>query len=124
MGVFCSCGNSGTDLYERLGGKQVVEIIVRKSYLKIMADERINELFKAINWKKQNEHQLCFLTVAFGGPNKYTGKSLRAAHKQVNNGKFPDDIHFIAFVQNVMVTLKELYINQTYINEIFDILLS
>jgi len=123
MGVFCSCGISGKGLYERLGGKEIIGIIVRKSYLKIMADERISELFQNVDWNKLNEHQLCFLTVAFGGPKTYTGKSLREAHKEVNDGKFPDDIHFIAFVENVMVTLKELYIPESDINKIFDILL-
>jgi len=122
--VFCSCGRRGTDLYQRLGGKPVIQVIVRKTYINIMADDRINELFqKNIDWNKLNKHQLCFLTLVFGGPNNYTGKSLRAAHKQVNNGKFPNDVHYIAFVENVMVTLKEMNILQNDIDEVFDILL-
>jgi len=54
-----------------------------------MSDDRIKDIFQNIDWNKQNEHQLRFLTVALGGPKNYTGESLRAAHEHVNDGKFP-----------------------------------
>ena len=67
-------------LYERIGGEKAIDAAVDLFYKKVMADNRINRFFKDINLKKQSQKLKAFLAYAFGGPNKYTGRTLREAH--------------------------------------------
>jgi len=78
-----------------------------------------------MDWDRTYEHQIQFLTLAFGGPNRYSGGSgIRAAHANINNGKFPDETHFIAFLENLISTLKDLCIPQDDTDEIVSIILT
>ncbi len=67
-------------LYEKLGGKDAVDIAVDKFYGHILNDERIKHFFENVDMKKQREHQKAFLTYAFGGSSHYDGKMMREAH--------------------------------------------
>jgi len=46
---------------------------------KILGDARVSFLSKA-NMPQLKKHARAFLTMAFGGPNHYEGRDLRAAH--------------------------------------------
>ena len=46
----------------------------------VLADDSIARFFEDIDMDAQREKQKGFLTMAFGGPNEYTGKDLRRAH--------------------------------------------
>jgi len=126
MGASCVCGLSVPSMYDRLGGQQIVTTIVRMFQSKVMADERINYIFKDMNtdWDRQFDHQFQFFTLAFGGPSSNAGFDIRAAHANVNNGKFPDETHFIAFLENLISTLKDLYIPQPDMEKILSIILT
>ena len=64
-------------LYERIGGAPAVEAAVDLFYDKIMADERVKYFFEQTDMKVQRNHQKNFLTLAFGGPVEYGGRSMR-----------------------------------------------
>jgi hemoglobin len=65
---------------------------------------------------KQAEHLKTFMTVALGGPNNYTGRSLRDAHARlVKNGL--DNSHFDAVLGHLAATLKELDVPEELIAE-------
>jgi len=115
MGGACSCGKRGTGFHERLSGKNAAAIIVRNSHIYSIEDDWLDGILENIDWKKQNGH-LRWLTSAFGEPNGPRGGTMRAANGQVNKGKL------LAFVGNVIVTLKDLCIHQSYIDEVFHIL--
>ncbi len=51
--------------------------------------------------------QKAFLTVAFGGPNNYSGRGMRNAHAKYVKEDLKDS-HFDAVVENLGATLKEL----------------
>ena len=56
---------------------------------------------------RQAAKQKAFLTMVFGGPNAYTGKSLRDAHKHlVIDGL--TDVHVDVVIEHLGATLKEL----------------
>ena len=57
--------------------------------------------------------QKLFLTYAFGGTTKWTGRSLRAAHKKMSLR----EIHFSAIAECLNATLKELGVGQDLIDE-------
>ena len=94
-------------LFEELGGEAAVDAAVDIFYTKVLADDRINSYFEGVDMDQQASKQKAFLTVAFGGPNNYSGRGMRNAHaKFVKQGL--NDSHFDAVVENLGLTLKEM----------------
>lgn len=107
-------------LYERLGGKAAVEAAVDLFYDKIMKDDLLRPFFEGIDMQRQRGKQKIFLTTAFGGPTKYTGKDLRQAHAPlVQRGL--NDAHFDAVAGHLQMTLKELGVADNLIAEVMAI---
>jgi hemoglobin len=103
-------------LYEDLGGDPAIDAAVDIFYNKVIADESIKHFFYGIDIERQRSMQKKFLTFAFGGPNNYSGKGMRAAHKrQVNIGL--NDAHFDAVVGHLGSTLQELNVPDAKISE-------
>ncbi|MCM8539759.1 MAG: group 1 truncated hemoglobin [Lentisphaeraceae bacterium] len=92
-------------LYEKLGGDAAVDAAVDIFYRKVLMDDRISHYFDDIDMDLQAAKQKGFLTMVLGGPNNYTGKDMREAHKHL---KGLNDTHFDAVVENLGATLKEL----------------
>ncbi|HET8704827.1 MAG TPA: group 1 truncated hemoglobin, partial [Pseudomonadales bacterium] len=88
-------------LYEQLGGEAAVDAAVDLFYKKVLADKRINHFFEGVDMVKQARMQKGFLTFAFGGPNKYTGRGMAAAHKKLVEVQGMNDSHFDAVVENL-----------------------
>lgn len=94
-------------LYEDLGGEPAVNAAVDIFYRKVLKDDRISRFFTGVDMAKQAAKQKSFLTMAFGGPNNYTGLDMRKAHARlVEQGL--NDSHFNAVVEDLGATLKEL----------------
>lgn len=107
-------------VYESIGGAAAVDAAVDIFYRKVLSDELISGFFETIDMDTQRAKQKSFLTMAFGGPNEYTGKDMREAHKHM---KLNED-HFNAVANHLVATLQELSVAQEYIDEIVDIALS
>ena len=107
-------------LFERIGGAPAVEAAVDIFYRKVLVDDRISHFFDTVDMDAQIAKQKAFLTVAFGGPNHYSGKDMRADHKHMNL----TEEHFDAVVANLAATLTELGVATSDINEIAGIALS
>ncbi len=103
-----------TTLYEQLGGEAAVNAAVDIFYRKVLADHRINRFFEHTDMEKQAAKQKAFLTMAFGGPNNYTGADMRKGHAHLVKLGL-DDSHFDAVVENLDATLKELNVPQSLI---------
>ena len=103
-------------LYERIGGDAAVNAAVDVFYRKVLADKRINKFFEGVDMSKQAAKQKAFLTMAFGGPNNYTGEDMRLGHarlvEQGMNGS-----HFDAVMENLGATLTELGVPGDLIGE-------
>lgn len=94
-------------LFEQIGGEAAVNAAVDLFYRKVLVDKRINQFFVTTDMERQAAKQKAFLTVALGGPNKYSGQDMRAAHaKLVKNGL--NDSHFDAVMEHLGATLTEL----------------
>ncbi|MFK7976412.1 MAG: group 1 truncated hemoglobin [Halioglobus sp.] len=91
-------------LFERLGGEPAVDAAVDIFYEKVIADERISAFFEHLDMFAQANKQKKFLTMAFGGPNDYSGKDMRTAHAHLG----ATEEHFAAVVENLMATLEQL----------------
>lgn len=107
-------------LYENLGGAEAVDAAVDIFYRKVLSDDRISNFFDTVDMEVQRAKQKAFLTMAFGGPNKYTGKDMREAHKHMNL----NDEHFAAVAECLVSTLNDLNVPQQYIDEVVEIALS
>ena len=104
-------------LYKQLGGEAAVDAAVDIFYRHVLADNRINRFFDDVDMEKQAAKQKAFLTMAFGGPNNYTGADMREAHARVVKMGL-DDSHFDAVVENLAKTLTELGITQELIAQV------
>lgn len=94
-------------LYDKIGGDAAVNAAVDIFYRKVLADDRINSFFDGVDMDKQAAKQKAFLTLAFGGPNNYTGEDMRKGHAHlVERGL--DDSHFDAVMEHIGATLTEL----------------
>lgn len=103
-------------LYEELGGEAAVTVAVDVFYKKVLADERLSRFFAGVDMDRQRDKQRSFLTVALGGPNKYTGRGMRMAHaSSVARGL--SDEHFDAVVSHLAATLRELGVPEAKIAE-------
>lgn len=104
-------------LYERLGGAPAVETAVEVFYRKLLADERAAPFFDDVDMDRQIAKQASFLTMAFGGPNNYTGADLRSAHaKLLDRGM--GDAHVDVVVELLGETLRELGVGEAEIGEV------
>jgi len=109
---------SNTSLYEQLGGEAAVNAAVDIFYRKVLGDYRINRFFDNQDMEAQAAKQKAFLTMAFGGPNNYTGRDMREAHARLVNKLGLDDSHFDAVMEHLAGTLQELNVPQNLIDQV------
>jgi hemoglobin len=103
-------------LFDKIGGEAAVNAAVDIFYRKVLADDRINSFFEGVDMDKQAAKQKAFLTLAFGGPNNYTGEDMRKGHAHlVERGL--NDSHFDAVMENLGATLQELNVPAELIAE-------
>ncbi|MEP0874158.1 group 1 truncated hemoglobin [Trichocoleus desertorum AS-A10] len=105
-------------LFEKLGGAAAVDLAVDKFYARVLQDERIKHFFANVDMMKQRAHQKAFLTYAFGGTDRYDGRYMRQAHKELVEKQGLNSEHFDAVAENLMTTLKEMGVSQDLIAEV------
>lgn len=94
-------------LYDQIGGEAAVDAAVELFYRKVLSDHRINRFFDKTNMEEQAAKQKAFLTMAFGGPNNYTGADMRAAHERLVKMGL-NSTHFDIVMEHLGATMKEL----------------
>lgn len=106
-----------TSVYEQIGGAAAVDAAVDIFYRKVLSDPVISHFFDSVDMDRQIGKQKAFLTMAFGGPNQYTGKDMRAAHKHMKL----TEAHFNAVAGHLKGTLEELKVPANLVNEVMKI---
>ena len=104
-------------LFEQLGGEAAVNAAVDIFYRKVLSDYLINRFFDNVDMEQQAAKQKAFLTMAFGGPNNYSGQDLRTGHARLVKMGL-DDSHFDAVMENLVATLVELNVPQELIAQV------
>ncbi|CAA0121393.1 Group 1 truncated hemoglobin GlbN [BD1-7 clade bacterium] len=107
-------------VYEKLGGEPAVNAAVDIFYRKVLMDDSISHFFDTIDMDNQHAKQKAFLTMAFGGPNSYSGKDMREAHKGMNL----TEAHFNAVAGHLVSTLEELSVPQELIDDVVGVAVS
>jgi hemoglobin len=107
-------------LFDRLGGETAIEAAVIAFYAKVMTDPSISGFFAGYDIHALIKKQVAFMTMAFGGPSKYSGRDLRHAHAGlVRNGLA--DQHFDAVAGHLRTTLDELGVDAATTAEVLAI---
>jgi hemoglobin len=75
-----SPGAAGASLYERIGGEAAMMAAADVFYPKLLTDPLTGPFFEKLNMEAQVKKLVGFMTRAFGGPDQYRGRDLRAAH--------------------------------------------
>lgn len=107
-------------LYENLGGAPALDAAFDLFYQKVLADSRINGYFDEIDMNSLKHKGKAFLTMAFGGPNEYQGKGLRAMHARPR-AQGLDEQGFEVFMGHFRATLEELGADESDISEVMSI---
>lgn len=107
-------------LYERLGGEAAVAAAVVRFYEKVMEDPSLSPYFDGLDMDAQIQKQIAFMTMAFGGPHRYTGRHLRAAHAGLVQ-KGLGDAAFDAVALHLRTTLEELGVEAGLVGEVLEI---
>jgi hemoglobin len=107
-------------LFERIGGRAAVNIAVEIFYNRVLDDDSLATFFNNVDMDRQRAQQKAFLTMAFGGPNAYSGKDLRAAHAPLVARGLNED-HFNAVAGHLQATLEELNIPADLTSEVMGI---
>ena len=104
-------------LYDDLGGHAALDAVVDSFYTKVLADDRVNGFFASTDMAQQARKQKLFLTYAFGGPNKYTGKNMTDSHAHLV-ARGLNDSHVDAIVELLGATLQEFNVPDHKIAEV------
>ncbi|MBW4505279.1 MAG: group 1 truncated hemoglobin [Scytonematopsis contorta HA4267-MV1] len=99
-------------LFDKLGGTAAIDLAVEKFYERVLQDDRIKHFFANVDMVKQRAHQKAFLTYAFGGTDKYDGRYMREAHKELVEKHGLRSEHFDAVAEDLMETLKEMGVSE------------
>lgn len=104
---------TATSLYEKLGGKESIGSIVDSFYVKVLADDTVNQFFEHTDMEKQRRHQTAFISAALGGP-QYTGRSMEKAHEGMNL----QEAHWDAILKHLSDSLREKGVSEEDIGAI------
>ncbi|WP_055073514.1 group 1 truncated hemoglobin [Pseudanabaena sp. 'Roaring Creek'] len=107
-----------TTLFEKLGGAAAIDLAVDRFYERVLQDDRIKHFFANTDMKKQRSHQKAFLTYAFGGSDKYDGRLMRQAHKELVENQGLNGDHFDAVAEDLILTLREMGVSDELIAEV------
>lgn len=104
-------------LYEKVGGAAKIEELVEILYGKTLQDDQLKGFFADVCMHYQRYKLRVFLTMALGGPVRYTGNDLRSAHARlVERGL--DDSHFDRLALHLRSTLEVLELGSEEIDAV------
>jgi hemoglobin len=105
-------------LYERLGGKTAITAVVDEFVANVAADTRINKFFATTNIPNLKMHLVNQICEASGGPCKYTGRSMKEAHKDMG----VSSADFNALVEDLTKALDKFKVGEKEKGELLGVL--
>ncbi len=68
-------------IYDRIGGREAIEAVVEDFYVRVLADDQLCGFFSGTNMNRLKGRQVEFFADALGGPEPYTGASMKQVHQ-------------------------------------------
>jgi hemoglobin len=105
-------------LFERLGGSDAITAVVEDFRDRCGGDSRINAKFARTDMARLTSMLIDQVTEASGGPAKYSGRDMKAAHADmsVTTGEFN------ALVEDLVATLNKFGVGKAEQDELLGIL--
>lgn len=94
---------TGNSLFQKLGGEPAMRAVVEVFYEKVLADPLLQGFFTGTDMARQKRHQVAFVGMALGGPQRYQGRPMAAAH----TGLGIADRHFDAIAGHLQAALQQ-----------------
>lgn len=88
-------------IYHQIGGYEAIEVVVDDFYDRVLADDRLSAFFTGTNMNRLKGKQAEFFAATLGGPESYTGASMKRAHR----GRGISMHHFDLVVQHLVQAL-------------------
>lgn len=101
-------------LYDRLGGRDAIVMVVDSFVARVAADARINKKFARSDVGRVKTMLVEQVCAATGGPCTYTGRSMKDAHRNMG----VTDGEFGALVEDLSATLQALNVPEKERNEL------
>ena len=125
FGIQAADNDKPASLYERLGGMPAIRAVVDDFVSRILADERVNRWFAHAasdpdNARAYKAKLADFICQGTGGPCKYTGADMGAAHK----GRGVTDDAFNAVVSDLVASLEKFNVLEKEKSQLLGILAS
>lgn len=105
-------------LYQRLGGKNALTAVVNELWTVVAADTRINSRFAHTKPEVFGGQLVDFLCQASGGPCKYQGQDMKAAH----TGMKLNDADFDALAEDTVKVLDKFKVPAAEKGEVMNLL--
>jgi len=105
-----------TTLFDRIGGQETLSAAVNILYQKVQEDILLQPFFQDVDLAQLKRKMLAFWMMFLGGPNQYTGQSMRAAHAHLDI----EESHFNALIGHLTTTLEELQIAPELVEDFID----
>jgi hemoglobin len=70
-----------TSIYDRIGGREALEVVVEDFYVRVLADDHLSGFFTGTNMTRLKGKQVEFFAAALGGPEPYIGASMKQVHQ-------------------------------------------
>ena len=95
-------------LYDDIGGAPVVRAALDAFYPRVLADATLSAFFLGVDIERLKKTQERFFAATLGGPDAYSGRSLRDAHVRTHQRGADDAAfdHFLKMFEGVLVDLR------------------
>ena len=70
-----------TSIHDAIGGYATIEMVVEDFYTRMLADDQLSGFFVGSNMNRLKGKQVEFFAAALGGPDPYTGASMKQVHQ-------------------------------------------
>ena len=101
-------------LFDRLGGQPAISAAVEQFYDRVLADGDLAPFFENTSMDSLKRHQEVFLTQALGGPYRYSGRPIKAAHEHLSI----EQHHFDLVAEHLVAALAALGVAPDLIDEV------
>lgn len=108
----------GPNLYERLGGKEAINMVVKDLLASGMADPRLKPRLSRMDGAKCERQLTDLLCQATGGPCKYNGRDMKTAH----TGAKVTEVEWQAFSENLLKTFDRFNVPARERNDLLQLI--
>jgi len=103
-----------TSIYERIGGQEALITVVDDFYERVLADTDLAPYFTGSPMSRLKGKQVEFFAAALGGPDHYTGLTMKEAHR----GRGITQEHFTKVAQLLTESLTAAGVPAQTVDEI------